>query len=367
MRYPTLFIVLFAFSESILYAQTTDQELIKDLRGEWLIMNGEGFRNFDGDPVNKIFFSIDASQFKGDFLYLGDDRPFGVFINQKLAAEKDHGHIKLSLDSLSALYSAQLSISIFQAGGVRSFSSRLLGPPSPAPSFDQYPYPRRGNFFLDFSLMSTLLLSVYLIFLLRTNPRLTVDYLNVFKLFSAQEREENVLTGRITSRVNLLFYFFCSLFCSLTLLVVFHLAKDLVPMANRFPVRSTAEGFFQWIKLSVIIAILLMLKLSLVLLFSSLFNLRDKAPIQYFNFIRALFLAAGLVAMINTLNFVWNGQSGSVDSVWLKMGAGLLVLSAGMVYLKLLTLTRYHFFHLFSYLCASEIIPLVILLKVLLY
>src|SRR5258708_11230100 len=135
MRYPIRMMVLFAFSGSVLFAQRPDRELIKDLRGEWLILDGGGgFRNFDDDPVNKIFFSIDASQFKGDFLFLDDDRPFGIFINQQLALEKDRGPVKLSLDSLSALYSMQLSISVFQPGGIRALSCRLLGPSSPAPA-----------------------------------------------------------------------------------------------------------------------------------------------------------------------------------------------------------------------------------------
>ncbi len=361
-----LIVILLAFQGLWLHAQSK-QELVKDLREEWLIVDHQGYRKFAKDPVKKIFFSIDASQFKGDFLCVEDDRPFAIFIHQKLVAEKNRGLVKFNLDSLGSIYSPQLSISVFQQDGIASLSSYILGPVSPNPVFSQDIFPRKGNFFLDFSLLATLMISVYLVFLLHTNPRLTFDYLNVLKLFSTQEREENLLTNRVTSRVNLLFYFFCSLFCSFTLLVVFHLSKNLIPLASQFPIRSTGEGFFQWIKLSVMIAGLMALKLTLVVLFSSLFNLRDKAPIQYFNFIRSLFLAAGLIALISTGNFILNGQYGGLYSVWLKIGAGVMVVSAGMMYLKLLALTRYHFFHLFSYLCASEIVPLVILLKILLY
>ena len=361
-----LLIILFSVQGLLLNAQSK-QEVIKDLREAWLIIDAQGYHQFAEDRVKKIFFSLDASQFEGDFLFVEDDAPFGIFINQKLVAEKDRGSVRFDLDSLSALYSPKLSFSVFQGGGISSLSCKVLRPASANPVFSQDLFPRKGNFFLDFSLIATLLIAVYLVFLLRTNPRLTFDYLNVAKLFSAQEREENLLASRVTSRVNLLFYLFCSLFCSLTLLIVFHLAKDLVPVAVYFPIRSTGEGFLQWIKLSVIIAGLLGLKLSIVLLFSLLFNLRDKAPIQYFNFIRALFLAVGIIALISTVNFILNGQFGGLDLIWLKIGAWVMVLSAGMMYLKLLALTRYHFFHLFSYLCASEIIPLVILLKILLY
>ena len=359
-------VILLAIQGPGLYGQSR-QELIKDLREEWLIVDHQGYRRFEMDPAKKIFFLLDASQFKGNFLCIEDDLPFAIFINQKLVIEKEGGLAKFDLDSLASLYSMQLSVNVFQGGGITSLSSYISGPALRITASEQEIFPRKGNFFLDFSLMGALMLSVFLVFLLRNYPRLTLDYLNVSKMFLAQERDENLLAGRVTSRVNLLFYFFCSLFCALTLLVVFHLSKNQIPLGGRFPVRSTGEGFFQWMKLSVIIACFMALKLTVVIVFALLFNLRDKVSIQYHNFIRALFLAAGLLALIGTVNFLLHGQYGGLDSRWLKLGAGVMVLSAGMMYLKLLVLTRWHFFHLFSYLCTSEIIPLVILLKILLY
>jgi hypothetical protein len=273
----------------------------------------------------------------------------------------------LRVDSLRGLYSSPLLVAVFQKSGIGSLSTTLLSPVNATPDFDQNLVPRKGNFFLDFALMAALMMSVYLTILMGTNPRLTFDYLNAFKLFSVQEREENLLASRVTSRVNLLFYLFCSLFCSLTLLMVFHLANDLVPLAHHFPIRTTGEGFLQWLKLSVVIASLLILKMVIVFIFSELFHVKDAAAIQYFHFIRALILAAGLITFVSLVNFIFKGPAGGLHFILLRIGAGVLVLSAGMMYLKLMGLTRYHFFHLFSYLCASEIIPLVILLKVLLY
>jgi hypothetical protein len=260
-----------------------------------------------------------------------------------------------------------LAIGVFQKRGISSLSTTLLSPAPVISGFDQDPLPRKSTFLLNFTLITSLMVSIYLAFLMSTHPRLTFDYLNPSKLFSVQEREENLLEGRVTSRVNLLFYLFCSLFCSLTLLMIFHLTIDLVPLAHHFPIRSIGEGFLQWIKLSAIIASILIAKMVIVFIFSELFKVKDVAAIQYFHFIRALILAAGLITVISTVNFIFKGPVGGLHYLLLRAGAAVLVLSALMMYLKLLGLTRYHFFHLFSYLCASEIIPLVILLKFLLY
>jgi hypothetical protein len=259
-----------------------------------------------------------------------------------------------------------LQISIYQRGGIQSLSCRILSA-SPIPVSDRDPIPRAGNFFLDFSLIGALILSLYFVLLLRNNPKLTVDYLNATKLFSVQEREENLLANRVASSVNLLFYLFCCLFCGLTLITVFYFAGDFIPLSRHFPIRSIGEGFLQWARLSALIAGLLVLKMAIVFIFSMLFNLKDTAAIQYFNFIRMLLVVAGLITFVSTLHFIFYGQYGGLQSFLLRTGAVVMVLSAGMMYLKLLALTRYHFFHLFSYLCASEIIPLVILLKALLY
>jgi hypothetical protein len=260
-----------------------------------------------------------------------------------------------------------MQVCVFQKGGIQSLTTDLLLPAPAHTVVDQDPVLRKGNFFLDFALITALIVSIYLAFLMGTNPRLTFDYLNASKLFSVYEREENLLASRVTARVNLLFYLFCSLYCSLTLLVVFHLGNDLIPLARYFPIRSTGEGFLQWIKLSAVVASLLFVKMVIVFILSELFSVKDAAAIQYFQFIRALILAAGLITLISILNFIFKGQAGGLHFLLLRIGAAVLVLSAGMMYLKLLGLTRYHFFHLFSYLCASEIIPLVILLRILLY
>ena len=359
-------IILLGLPARTVFGQS-DNALVKDLREEWMVLDHTLYRKMDDDAVKAVYFSLDANSLKGDFLRVADDEPFAIFINQKLVAERDRGPVMFRIDSLRALYTTPMAISIFQKRGISSLSTTILSSSPAVPTFDQTLFPRKENFFLNFALITVLLVSIHLAFLIGTHPRLTFDYLNASKLFSIQEREENLLASRVTSRVNLLFYLFCCLFCSITLLVVFHLTKGVVPLAHHFPIRSTGEGFLQWIRLSTVIAIILTLKMVIVFVFSDLFKIKDVAAIQYFHFIRALILAAGLITVFSMLNFIFKGPMGGLHLMLLKTGAGVLVLSAVMMYLKLLRLTRYHFFHLFSYLCASEIIPLVILLKVLLY
>ena len=51
----------------------------------------------------------------------------------------------------------------------------------------------------------------------------------------------------------------------------------------------------------------------------------------------------------------------------LWMSVIIFILGDLMIYFKLLVKATFHGFHLFSYLCITEIIPLVILIRILLY
>ncbi|MCX8489701.1 MAG: DUF4271 domain-containing protein, partial [Cyclobacteriaceae bacterium] len=191
--------------------------------------------------------------------------------------------------------------------------------------------------------------------------------LNLNKLFSFQDRDESTLALRIASSVNLLVYLFCSSFLALILLVSFHLMGTQISIASRFTVRSTGQGFQQWIFLSAIIFGLLILKLVWLVILNSLFGFRDIVRIQFFNFVRVILIAMSALTLITVVYFVANVQNQKYFFHLITILSIIFSVSAVVIYFKLMARMPYHFFHLFSYLCASEIIPLVVLIKVFFY
>jgi hypothetical protein len=65
--------------------------------------------------------------------------------------------------------------------------------------------------------------------------------------------------------------------------------------------------------------------------------------------------------------FIGHFQNPGFFNYLLWGGCAILVLSSIFLYFKLLSRTGSSLFHLFSYLCGSEIIPLMILIRVLLF
>jgi Domain of unknown function (DUF4271) len=333
-----------------------------DLKDHWLVYQSGQFVDFSNQSVSSIFFWIDGRKEKNNFLCVEGKHPYSVFVNSKLILQKE-GKIKLSIDSLSKIYSYQLFIGVYAPRGVHQIHTSIektqLG--------KLEAQLRKGNYFLDFTILATLILIVCFVLFLRTNPALTFDYLDVMKLFSFQDRDESTLTLRIASSVNLLIYLFGSFFLALMLLISLHLMGGQVSLAKAFPIHTTAQGFWQWILLSLIIFGLLLVKLMWLVLLSALFGFRDTVSLQFFNFVRVILISVCLLAALSILYFAIGVQQENYFFHLLTILSLVFALGTAIMYFKLLAKMPFHFFHLFSYLCASEIIPLMILVKVFFY
>jgi hypothetical protein len=212
--------------------------------------------------------------------------------------------------------------------------------------------------------MAGAILVIFVLVLFRTNPQLTLDYFSFAKIFSVQERNENLLASRITSSVNLLFYLFCALLTGYLLSFVFYLAGSYFPASTALSIETFGGSFQVWLRLSFYILLLLASKLVAVLIFSSLFNFRETVSFQFFNFLRFVLFTAVMMAILSLIYFIFKGGEPLFYRQLILMALALMSAGSVMVLIKLLARAPFSFFHLFSYLCASEIIPLVIIIKI---
>ncbi len=355
-----VFVFLCACGNSL--AQNS-QAQVADTKNDWLVYQSGQFIKYDHQPATAIYFWVDGRKEKAKSIWVAGKHPYSLFINSKLLLQ-GKGTIELNIDSLVRIYSSQLFVGVYTIRGVHHLQTGIRGR---LVSNERDALLRKGNYFLDFSVLAALLLVVCFILFLRTNPTLTFDYLDINKLFSFQDRDESTLTLRIASSVNLLIYLFGSFFLGLMLLIALHQMGEQVSLALRFPIQSTAQGFWQWTVLSLIIFSLLVAKLLWLVILTALFGFRDTVSFQFFNFIRVILLAVGLLALICTMYFVFDVRQANYFFYLLTLLSTVFILGVAVIYFKLLARMPFHFFHLFSYLCASEIIPLMVLIKVFFY
>jgi Domain of unknown function (DUF4271) len=333
-----------------------------NLRPDWNVQEKESFVKYTGQKSKAIHFTLDKKS-QGSRLLIFDRAEYSVFINGKLIATK-RDSLQLRVDSLRAQYRGSIFISIYQKRPIYSLKTMLL---LPVDKSDFENPVREGNYFNDFVIVASFILMALMVILFRVNPRLTFDYLNVVKLFSFQERDEAIVAGRIGSSINLFFFALISFLLSLLLIIIFYVAPDRIRMAAEFVPRSTLHAFISWFILSCIIFLVLIAKLVLIASFSLLFNVKSTVRFQFFNFIRLLFVTSLAMGLIATIYFIFHSQNPALFYNLLIVGSLFVAAGTIFLFLKLLARTAFPVFHLFSYLCATEIVPLMILGKVILF
>ncbi len=332
-------------------------QIVKDLRDQWKISKGDHLEDYQGEAAHTIHLYI-TDQFKGGIISIKAPDEFAVFVNGRLYI-RGQAEFNLNVDSLLTKKGGMPLLSIFQARDVKSLKTEMIR----TGYLENNNEVRPPTHFNDFVILSALLLFGFFVVLFRFNTRLTVDYLNLMKVFSVQEREDAIMTGRIGSSVNILFFVFISLFCGLLLLIIFNNGPLVL---QKISFKSTTGAFGWWLLLSLFVLIFLVLKLVLVYIMSGLFGFKGLVRFQFFNFIRSLYVVSALMGIALLGYFILELENPNFFYFLLASACGFMILSAFFFYLKLMTRTSSAVFHLFSYLCGSEIISMMILMKVLL-
>lgn len=358
MRYLFVFLLFTAQPASRLMAQRIEQ----DLQPQWQVYDAGRFVPYTTDSHTKtVYLSIPSRTAVGEKLEIECRKPFTLFERNQWLATISTAAV-LDLDSLR------------QVLGVRELHFAFHGPVSPRNLFTSLYYPqlvtaanihqlRPSGFFRDFSLTVSVVVLVLLVTIIRLNPKLASDYFSVTKIFSLRESEDNILYSRVTSSGNFLFYGFSSLTVGFFVILML----TYLPGVYGSTLQTFPQVLGEWLRVSGLVAVVFVAKMLVVYLFATLFNLRDVAGMQFFNWVRILFFAVGFSLIVLVL-FVLARNEMTTVSKFFYVAAGIL-LAAWIIlaFFKIAAKARIGLFHLFSYLCATEIIPSLIIFKILYY
>jgi hypothetical protein len=338
----------------------------KDLRDQWLQFTNNTYAPVNGSPsgLKSIHFSINANQYPGDKLIIRSARPYFLLMNGKLVSEHI-GPLLLPMDSLAnTTYGQTLNFSVYQEKiHIKDLQTLIVTERNGGPQLSADFKP--ASFFKDFVIMAGLALIIFFVVMIRVHPKLAADYFSVTRILSLREAEDNQSHARFAISSNVLFYVFSSLLLGLCLIILFyHLPSDyLLPLDFR---AVTFGGVvLQWLKLSFIVLMILFAKILVIYLLSNLFGMRGIAGIHFFNWIRLLLIISGSFSGILFIYFISRGYNEEVYVIMLSVIVAALIGWVVIVFLKLNNRIEHSMFHLFSYICATEVIPLLITIKVL--
>ena len=367
MKHSILLTLLF-----LLVFSLTAQEkafIEQNLRTEWMTYEHGAYVPLPEERVsigNTVYFNVSASRFSGRTLILKSARPFFVFFNGKLSGEYQ-GSASLNIDSLSlAHYTPNLLVAVHQQGvNKRDLKTWIVTVREKASSSGFVPPLRPPTYFKDFVIVAGLVVTIMFLVITRFNPKLASDYFSVIRIFSVREADDAQSNARLTSSTNIQFYISCSLLLGFYLMIIFHHLPDAYALPLFFQGHSFAEVVWQWIRLSALILGVFFTKIIFVFSFTRLFGLRGLARIHFFNWVRLLLIIFGSSSLILFIYYISSGDSPGVFVVFLGLIVATLIAWIIVAFLKLNSKSEHSMFHLFSYICATEIIPLLITIKVL--
>lgn len=356
---------------TLLYANLLGQEnftIKKDLRSEWMTYEQGAYKPSGSDHLNgrnTLYLQIVPEEFPGSYLRIKSERPFFVFINSRINGEYK-GSVAFDLDSLRTVDQGRLyTLAIHQRNiNERDLKTAIISKQRQAIVVTNT-VAKPASYFRDFVVVAGILIILLFLVILRINPKLAADYFSVARIFSAREGEDSQSSARLTSSSNVQFYILCSMMMALYLMIIL---KNL-PSDYALPVHFQATGFWmiswQWIKLGIIIFSFFVFKIIIIFLLTRLFGMRGMARFHFFNWIRLLLIVFGTATIILFMYFISRGESEDFFVVFLSLVVIILIVWIVVAFFKLSGRSEHSMFHLFSYICATEIIPLLITVKVL--
>jgi hypothetical protein len=342
--------------------------IVKDLAREWMTYRDGAYEALEKIPftgLNTVYSPIDIQAFTGHFLRVQSHRTYFLFINGKVVGEYQ-GEVLLSIDSLAGRASARPARIAIHQEKINGRDLRceivMKGASGRRPDDAiERPY----SHFRDFVVISGLVIIMVFVAIVRISPKLASDYFSLSRLISSREADDSQASARLTSGSNVRFYIFCSLMIGYYLMIIFYN----LPHQYTLPIRFHASTFWtmcwEWLKLSSVVFSFFLLKLVVIFLLTRLFDMRGMARYHFFNWVRLLLVVFGVFTVLIFMYFILRGDHPDFFVGFLSMVIIALIAWIVMAVFKFTGRTGHSMFHLFSYLCATEIIPLLITVKIL--
>ncbi|MGI9545247.1 MAG: DUF4271 domain-containing protein [Cyclobacteriaceae bacterium] len=373
-----LFISLLMLSGVNVRAQESQIKQIEDLKKNWLTYDGRT-RSYvpfiEGSKLDRpyIGFYLDLKAYPRMLLQCCVPSGSGLYIENSLVdyASKSDCFL-LNVDSLKNAYPQnQIFISLYRRNfDSKQFVTSIVVPyqekvETTGSESEMILHSREQPYFTNFFIVALLILLAYYAALLNLYPKVFWEFFNVNKAFALKLKEEKVLTPSVFSRTNLLFFLGYGMVISFVGIVFWFVLKEIPILFSFVRLESFIEVFTSWVKLSVLVLIILCLKYFLMVIIGTLFNHRLIVPRHFYDFNRLshIFLIIIFSLAIVAYMVLQNPPEILYRTLFYAL-AFLLSLRVLILFFKLLDSASFRNFHLFSYLCTTEILPLVIGIKI---
>ena len=348
--------------------QLSAQQLVYDLRQEWVYFSPEhqGFLPLDEqDLENKVIsFKLADPEFDQFYLSVVVTEKSYLFYGTKLFATIESGITNLKIDSLRQVFDdTEPFITIYGDKLLPQLITEVRTQPLTSDKLSAYQPIRFANDFSNFFYVGITFILLVFVVLKTQVPELAEQYLLFHRTFRVKTIDELIYKIPYLRTPNILFIVFISLMLGFATLSFMYFYPEEVAL---FGINPSASTFWllilNWVEISGLVLGLILIKYFLTVLMSSLFSL-NIANIHFASSLRFL-LSFSFVLMFLTLVLYFFIGLISLPVYFLIVLLGILAMVL-ILFFKLTLVTTHTLLYIIIYLCATEIIPIVFLFKIL--
>lgn len=344
------------------------QQLVYDLRQEWIYFSPEnkGFLPFDEQNLqNKVIsFRLADPEFNQFYLSIFVIEKSYLFYGTKLIATIPAGVTNLKIDSLrNTLGDRQPFITIYGHKLLPQLITEVRTQPlSPGKVLSYQPI-RYVNEFSNFFYFSATLIFLLFVFLKTQFSELAGQYLLFQRTFKVKTIDELIYKIPYLRFPNIFFIAIISSMVGFATLSFMYFYPEQILFLGINPSVSTFWILIlNWIEISGLVLILTILKYFLTIAMSSLFSL-NIANIHFASSLRLLLSFSFLLMFLTLILYFLIGLLSLPIYLLIIL---LAILSMQLIlFFKLSLVTTHTLLYIIVYLCATEIIPIIVLFKIL--
>ncbi len=348
--------LLFLFSAGITFAQEDHGQSVLPKGGN----SKKSTENIFGQNKS-VPFQIDARH-NGYLHFTEIEKGSMLLCGQKAIHIFNSDQLKLNIDSLKRLYGPKLQLELYNRKGFYQPIVRVVDPQRAVSKTKDVLYlnPSKNfsNFFWTAFIVFFLVVAVFKL----KNSTILMNYLKFVNSFSLRNKQEYLLNIRVVNKINVYFIVLLSMLVSIVLTSIFYnsdVVEDLF-LKNL----SFVELLLFWLTGVGLVVFLFFSKILWVNIISSLMRIEKFRPIHYFNYIRWSFMTY-LACMFIWLILVHALGETVATAASFLIPIILILFGLRCLFLcfKILNFGRYRKLYLFSYLCATEIVPYIIIVR----
>lgn len=360
---------------------TPAYQKVQSLEDEWLVYDAEYrtyvpfIREKHGVP-DALYLHLNLNNYRGYQLSLFSPQSVYLFTQAQLQTLVPANQtVALDIDSLYTQHKqTRLLITLYRADGHAAMPSAAIVYPTQqkpeniaAATALQTNRIDRNAPLKNFIIISLLLIMALYAFLWNYHPKAFKSYYNAAAMFSFSFKEDTVLISRPLSNISLLFIYNHSLLLSFLYIVI---QKGSGRLLLNDPVLQAASSFGDlmgyFFGLSVLIFLLNIGKYLFIYTLGSLFNLSQVIYIHFYEYLLLSRFFYNIVAILVFILVVSAPQT----LPFLYGTVVLLIIAFSIIRLLIINFalnrqTSVKTLYLFSYLCATELIPILIGFKIL--